>query len=199
METWKDIEGYEGLYQVSNEGRVRNTKTNKIKKTFKNGEYDSVHLWDKKTSKGNNRLVHTLVAKAFIPNPQNKPWVDHIIPISNGGTNIVSNLRWCTPKENNNNPYTLKNMSDASKGRVSSFKGKHHSNEAKKKMSEAHIGKISSKRKIVQCFDLDGNLIKEYESASSVIMDGFNQSHVSACARGEEKTYKGYKWYYKPL
>jgi hypothetical protein len=66
--------------------------------------------------------------------------IDHIIPIKNGGTNKLSNLRVVTPKENQNNPKTLENMSKALKGKYTGNKhwmtGKHHSEETKKTMSE---------------------------------------------------------------
>ncbi|MGM1462396.1 NUMOD4 domain-containing protein [Bacillus cereus group sp. BceL310] len=98
MEIWRDIEGYEGLYQVSNLGRVRSLKKNKmIMKPFVNEEgYLRITLL--KDRKKNNLRVHRLVAKAFIYNKDNKPEVNHINAIKSD--NKVNNLEWVTPKEN---------------------------------------------------------------------------------------------------
>lgn len=57
----------------------------------------------------NHVLVHRLVGFAFIPNPENKPEIDHVIPVSNGGTNEATNLRWVYKIENRNNEQTIKN------------------------------------------------------------------------------------------
>ena len=120
-EMWKDIEGYEGIYQVSNLGRVKSLSRN-TKNQYRNSEivkskeirngYYSVTLF--KNEKGKHFTIHRLVAKAFIPNPYNKPQINHID--GNKLNNNVSNLEWCTQQENtihaykNNliNPYTTK-------------------------------------------------------------------------------------------
>ena len=94
-EVWKDIEGYEGLYQISNLGRVKNIKTNHIlSKNLQNNGYLMAHLYK------NGRkavLIHRLVAKAFIPNPENKPTVNH--KDHNRQNNVSSNLEWATMAE----------------------------------------------------------------------------------------------------
>ena len=98
-EVWRDIKGYEGIYQVSNMGNVKNIKFNRIIKPFTQGAgYLRVDL-----SKENTRirsLVHRLVAKTFIPNPENKPEVNHID--EDKTNNRIDNLEWCTRKENLN-------------------------------------------------------------------------------------------------
>lgn len=112
-EIWKDIKGFEGLYKISNLGRVMNKK-DRILKTFAQGEYDGIHLMKK--GKRYNKKIHRLVAEAFIENPENKREVDHINTIKND--NRVENLRWVTPKENMNNPLTRKNLSEGISKRV---------------------------------------------------------------------------------
>ena len=102
MEIWKDIEGYEGIYQVSNLGRTKRLYKNdkeKILKPFSNKDgYLIVNLC--KEGKVKSRSVHRLVAQAFIPNPENKPEVNH--KDENKSNNKVENLEWVTSKENNN-------------------------------------------------------------------------------------------------
>lgn len=101
-EIWKEIEGYEGLYEVSNYGRVRSLKRKapKILKLANNGYgYLTATL-----SKNNGRStikVHTLVAKAFIPNPDNLPTVDHVN--RDRADNRIENLRWANYREQSQN------------------------------------------------------------------------------------------------
>lgn len=96
MEQWRDIEGYEGLYQVSDMGNVKSLISNRNLKPYINGSgYLQVELCKDGVHK--SFRVHRLVAQAFIPNPENKPTVDHINTIKTD--NIVSNLRWATQKE----------------------------------------------------------------------------------------------------
>lgn len=113
MESWKDIYGYEGSYQVSNTGKVKSLfrrvpsfpGTNKIPSTrivhekvlkqspiSSKGKYFTVKLSGKKY------LVHRLIAEAFIPNPENKPYINH--KDSNRHNNSIDNLEWVTHYEN---------------------------------------------------------------------------------------------------
>lgn len=115
-ETWKDVKGYEGLYQVSGDGRVRRLpwlRCNRI--NYLHSTEDKRHGYCRvmlsKYGVSKRFLVHRLVAAAFIPNPDNKPCVDHIN--RNRSDNRVENLRWCTHKENNNFEETRKTMSIA--------------------------------------------------------------------------------------
>jgi hypothetical protein len=95
-EKWRDVKGYEGLYEVSEIGNVRNKKTKRNLSTKNNDGYRAVTL--SKNGKANGFLVHRLVAIAFIPNTHSKPRVNH--KDSNRTNNRVSNLEWCTAQEN---------------------------------------------------------------------------------------------------
>lgn len=103
-EIWKDVGGYEGLYQVSNLGRVKRLKGKYMKsdKLLKQVKLDSGYIAVGlcKHNKAKNFRVHRLVAEAFIPNPEEKPQVNHIN--EDKTNNMVSNLEWMTAKENNN-------------------------------------------------------------------------------------------------
>ena len=120
-EEWRPVVGYEGLYEVSSLGRVRSldhcVKTRNqhgglgrriypgkvLTPARGKGNYYIVHLC--KDNKATNFSVHRLVALAFIPNPEKKPQIDHID--GDRHNNMSQNLRWCTCKENINNPITL--------------------------------------------------------------------------------------------
>ena len=118
MEIWKDIKGYEGLYQVSNEGRIKSMKSGRWKTTerilknslMKNG-YTRVNLC--KDGVYEAKDVHRLVAETFIPNIDNKPCIGH--QDCDKTNNNISNLYWCTYVENNNNPITRQRMSEGQK------------------------------------------------------------------------------------
>ena len=97
MERWKDISGYEGIYQVSTHGNVRNLMTGKTLKQRNNGNgYIRIELW--KNHKGRKFYVHRLVAEAFIPNHEHKTEVNH--KDLNPSNNDVNNLEWVSPSGN---------------------------------------------------------------------------------------------------
>lgn len=158
MEIWKDVPGYVGLYQVSNYGNVKSILYNK-RKTFS---------------------IHRLVAAAFIPNPNNKPCVDHID--GNRLNNHVDNLRWATHLENNNNPITLyRKRQAAKKGFLSCRYGK--------------IGILNGKSKAVIRFSMNNKLIDEFESiniASNIT--GINKRGIALAANKKRKTTGWYIW-----
>ena len=101
-ETWRDIPGWEGIYQISNLGRVKSCKVIPSGKVMrlsnKTGDYIRIVL-QKNGRKNETHLVHRLVAKLFLPNPSNLPVVNH--KDGNKQNNSVSNLEWCTVAENN--------------------------------------------------------------------------------------------------
>lgn len=102
MEEWKDIPGYEGLYQISNLGRLKSKKNNKeiIKKTYINRKNGYEYCFLYKNSNLKSILTHRIVAYLFLPNPNNYPCVNH--KDENRQNNKVSNLEWCDYKYNLN-------------------------------------------------------------------------------------------------
>ena len=102
-EIFKDIEGYEGLYQISNLGRVKSFPRNgtykkmRVLKQSKNTQgYWFVNL--SKNNKQKGKVIHRLIAIHFIPNPTNKPYINH--KDSDRGNYAISNLEWVTGSEN---------------------------------------------------------------------------------------------------
>lgn len=103
MEVWKEIEGYEGKYYVSNKGNVKSSKgkVDRILKPYNISKYKAVGLAN--NGKTKITLIHRLVAEAFIPNPDNKPQVNHIDGVQHN--NVITNLEWVTAKENIEHAY----------------------------------------------------------------------------------------------
>ena len=92
---WKPIKGYDGLYEVSDTGLVRNTSHKAILKPHIKNGYLAINLYDKKCK---HYYIHRLVAEHFIDNPLNLKYVNHID--CNKHNNKVKNLEWCTQKQN---------------------------------------------------------------------------------------------------
>lgn len=174
QETWKDIKGYEGLYQVSNLGRVKGLKRNKILKPGKDKDgYLYVTLYNMYKLKG--QKVHRLVAQTFILNPENKPQVNHID--GNKQNNIVNNLEWCTRLENIEHAW-------------------------KTGLMKVHYGRAKQckkAKKIYQINPQNNQIINVYYGNRDVERKtGYDHSSISKCCRNRKnyKTYGGYKWQY---
>lgn len=180
VEVWKDIEGFEGLYEVSDQGRVRSLDRmterirsdgsshmmrvkGKIKIPHERNGYLYVDLYI-----GHKRAkcvdLHIIVAKAFVPNPQNLPEVNH--KDENKHNNLPCNLEWCDHKYNIN-------------------------------YATGKWRKAIPRRKRVEQLTLDGRHVAFYESVCKITrLKGYSQGNISGVCRGETHTAYGYRWRY---
>lgn len=193
-EIWKDIEGFEGLYQISNLGRVKSLPRKRafgcqtrtcpetiIVQTTKENGYKSVIIYDKPRH-FETKYVHRLVASAFIPNPLNKKDVNH----KNGkkDDNNVANLEWATRSENVLHAFRV--------------------------LGRKHIGitgEGNKRNKPIVQMDMSGNIIKEWCSAAEAGRQlGIPESVIRHCCytaidkktkRGRALTAGGFKWNYQ--
>ena len=174
-EIWKPKKDYEGLYEVSNLGRIKslgngnsnNSKERILKPGKVKGGYLQVYL--SKNRENKRFYVHRLVAETFIPNPDNLPFINH--KDEDKTNNRVDNLEWCTREYNNNyGTRTLRANKTNTNGKLS--------------------------KRVLQ-FTLTGEFIREWPSASECERNGYSQSHVSDCCRGERKSAYGFRWKYK--
>ena len=163
-EVWKPIENYEGLYEVSNMGRVRSLdritsngrriKSRILKQSLNTDGYPLIALYKKGGCK--TIRVHILVAYAFVEGYFEGAEIDHID--TNKENNIWTNLRWVTHSGNMNNELTKKCKSESSKGNGNPFYGKNHNEETRKKMSRNHAdfsGSKNPRAKMVICIYKD--------------------------------------------
>lgn len=169
-EIWEDINGTEGWYMVSNKGRVWSWKKGQIlKQNICKVGYYVVSISYNNTPK--TKYVHRLVAEAFIQNPNNYNVINHLD--ENKLNNHVDNLEWCTQSHNVT----------------------HLNAQNKRLISKGDDWNKLARAKAVLQFNLEGELINEYESASEVNrLFGY---YISPCCRGEQKTAYGYIWKYK--
>ena len=182
-EQWKDIEGYDGIYQVSNLGRVRSLDRTYIRKNgmphtskgcvmslydSKDG-YKAIRL---RTPEGRKTFrVHRLVAQAFIENPDNLPLINH--KDENKKNNIVDNLEWCSNEYNINYGTTIQRLSD---------KHKNHPNLSKP----------------IEQYSMDGHFINSYPSAAEAERQtGILAVNIASCCKGIYSQSGGYVWKYK--
>ena len=163
-EVWKDIKCYEGLYQVSNLGRVRSLNYNRtneikvIKETIDINGYAYVDL--SKRGEKKRYKVHRLVADTFISKIDSKDNIDHINTIRTD--NRVENLRWCTHKENMNNKITKINLSNSLKGRTFNKKWLENMSKAQRGAKHHNYGKhLSETTKIKIGIGNKGKIVSE--------------------------------------
>ena len=182
IEIWKDVENYEGFYQVSDLGRVKSLERDVffpngavhhvdekiLVPTLNRGGYSFVRLH--KNRKTKNEYVHRLVAMAFIENPENKPQVNHKDEVKTN--NAVDNLEWCEASYNANYGTRIERMLQNRK----SYKLGNH-----------------PRAKQVFCVELN----KKFDCIASAGKElGVNISCIGSACRGEQKTAGGFHWRY---
>lgn len=192
-------------YTISHDGICSNTK-GKILKTFNRKGYESITIRNKKY------YIHRLVAMAFIPNPDNKPEIDHID--GNPLNNHVDNLRWVTRQENELNPITRKRISTSLKGRIitkewrnkitKSLIGKKQTDETKKKRADKLRGKKRpvelmqklaefNKKPIICIVNKTGEMIMFNSQKEAAQTLGISESAICNNILGKKKS-RYYTW-----
>lgn len=170
MEVWKTTQSNSN-YSVSNTGRVRRSNSAKDCSMRDRKGYLAVDLYE--NGERSTKRVHRLVAEAFVPNPDNKPEVNHID--GNKHNNCASNLEWVTPKENCRHAWDM-GLVKPSYGML----GKKNPN----------AGRKGKPIRIVETGEIF-NTLKECEEA----IDG-NNRHINDCLRGRQHTHRGYHFEY---
>jgi hypothetical protein len=178
MENWKNIKGYEGLYQVSDLGNIKRVagyqaKNERILTPVNNGNnYWSVNL--SKNGKKVRFYVHRIVADNFIFNTENKEEVNHID--GNRANNKLSNLEWVTRSENHKHRYDVLGQRGVNYGKTG-------------------VNNWNSKR--VFKFDMNGNFLEEYPGVMEAMrITKIHESNIRTCIRGKSKSAGGFKWQY---
>lgn len=177
-EQWKTIKDYP-MYEVSTEGRVRSNNNPKNPKLLKQGTniggYKTVALVKEKNSgKSYTKQVHRLVAEAFIPNLEGKPFIDHID--TNPENNNVTNLRWCTTEENSNNPLT------------------------KARVTQRNRERAIERSQMVLVYDKNFNLLTAFTSTADAARKlDLSQGNIVNCCLGSLPHYHNLYFSYTPL
>jgi len=188
IEEWKDIQGFEGLYQVSNLGNVRNAK-GKLLKPCKKGNYGHAVVSLRKDGETIKFQVHRLVAINFIPNPRNKPEVCHknnALDEKGFLNNAVYNLSWGTHKENCRNIHTRRKIS------------KNHADVSGKK-NPNYGGKYSSQiKRGTQVLQWQDNRVVAFYNSFKEASDkiGLSWQNIKNACDGKCKQSGGYEWSY---
>jgi hypothetical protein len=198
-EVWKNVVGYEGLYEVSNTAKIRNCKTKVIRKIYvsKRGYY-AVGL--RKDGKTKSFPLHRIMALAFIDKPKGKNYIDHIdgnklnntIFVNKDGSidSSKTNIRWCTPSENNNNKITYIRHKASMNNPI-----------VKEKIFNS-LAKIKCERspKKVYVYDMSNNYVGSWDSISKASQYfSIDSGTVSYAMRSRSHYAKGYKWYDKRI
>ena len=208
-EIWKAVLGYEGLYEVSDIGRVRSLnyhregKVKNLKNVKDNNGYEVVGL----CRYGRQKLfkVHRLVWEAFVGQIPDELQIDHINTVRDD--NRLSNLRVVTPKENNANPITAernrKAIREVVKHRSKNTQWLENLREGVKRRSQdvkwleanRESTRKSRNKTVLQLDKTTGEVIREWECARDVERElGFNHSNIAACCQGKRNSAGGYRW-----
>lgn len=191
-EFWKDIKGYEGLYQVSNLGRVKSlsridargwNRKEKILKATKT-KHGYLQLSLRKNKKERKYLIHRIVAESFLENKYNYSDVNHID--EDKTNNKLSNLEWC------NRTYNC-NYGTAQQRRVKNT-------DMKARSEKIDYNNIASKNsKTVYQYTKDFKLVRVWKSAAEANKNGYLDSEISLCCKNINKTHRGFRWSHKEL
>lgn len=199
---WEKIKDFPN-YSISNTGLVRNDVTGKLKtlRHDKNG-YLVCGLYNHQKRK--EYKIHRLIAEYFIPNPDNKPYINHINGIKDD--NRLENLEWCTAHENNYHAWNVldsderrkkmanhahnREWSNESREKVSeNKKGRKLSKQARKNMSDAHKGKEGNNKKSIECIETK----VVYESIKQASEDmGISRTSIQNVLSGLSENARGY-------
>lgn len=191
-ETWAFIPGFEGLYMASNNGKIKSCerlslngfriRERILRPSFEKFGYSKVVLCKDNIIK--TFKIHRLVALAFIPNPENKPMVNHID--CNTKNNCVSNLEWCTAMENY--------MHSVKLGRSVMRKVKIKPPDRRGRHMKGKFNNGASKK--VYQYSKTNELIAEWPSISEIIRSGISgdTKGISKSCRSEAKIHNGYRW-----